>query len=133
MTRFLSLIVCAAAMAAGCGASPTSPEGPLTVTAILQAGQTTSAGGLSVTFVGVTTDSRCPAAAICITSGDATLQFAFSANNRAADGQLQVYHPDKKHTQYEGFTIEVQNLAPYPITFNSIKPEDYRVTIRVSR
>lgn len=92
-----------------------------------------TAGGLTVTFIGVSSDSRCPAAAICITSGEATLQFAFYANSRSANNVLQVYDPDKKRTVYEGFSVEVQTLAPYPITFNSIKPEDYRVTVKVDR
>lgn len=91
------------------------------------------AGGLNLTFIGVTKDSRCPAAALCITSGEATLQFAFSANSRTASQELQLYHPDNRHTDYEGFTIEVETLAPYPITFNSIRPEDYRVTVKVDR
>jgi len=99
----------------------------------MQPGQMSTAGGLTVTFIGVSSDSRCPAAAICITSGEATLQFGFYANSRSGNNALQLYDADKKRTVYEGFSIEVQTLAPYPITFNSIKADDYRVTVKVDR
>lgn len=133
MSRFLSTFVIAAALTASCGGNPTSPETTFPVTATLQPGETTMAGGLSVKFVGVTQDSRCPAAAICIVAGDANLQFELSTSNGSAGQQLQVEHPDNKHTTFQGYSVEVQGLAPYPITFNSIKPEDYRVTVKVDR
>jgi hypothetical protein len=133
MTRSIYALVCAAALAAGCGARPTTPDVVFPVTVTLQPGQSTIAGGLNLKFVGVSNDSRCPAAAICITSGEATLQFALSANSRSDNKDLQLYHPDNRHTTYEGFSVEVEALAPYPITFNSIRAEDYRVTIKIDR
>ena len=133
MMRSLAVLVGTVALAAGCGARPTAPDTSFPVTLTLQPGQTASAGGLNLTFVGVSNDSRCPAAAICITSGEATLQFGFATNTRAASQDLQLYHPDNRRTNYEGFTIEVETLAPYPITFNSIRPADYRVTVKVDR
>jgi hypothetical protein len=133
MLKLLSALVCAALVTIACGSRPTSPETGFPVMATLQPGQTVSTGGLTVKFVGVTNESRCPAAAICITSGDATMQFALSVSSQMATEELKVNHPDERRTQYAGFTVEVETLAPYPITFNSIKPGDYRVTLKIDR
>lgn len=133
MSTKLSTLVCAAAIAAGCGANPNTPETLFPVTLTLQAGQTSMAGGLGVTFVEVTNDWRCPGDAICITAGDAYLKFLFAANNSLADVQLQVDHPQHRRASYRGYSIEVQALTPYPFaSLGKIKPEDYKVTIRVS-
>jgi len=133
MSRNVFAIVLAAGMSFGCGGYSTSPETSFPVTLTMQPGQLSTAGDLAITFIGVSNDSRCPAAAICITSGEATLQFSFYANSRSANNALQVYDAAKRRTVYEGFSIEVQTLAPYPITFNSIKADDYRVTVKVDR
>jgi hypothetical protein len=133
MTRPLVAIGLFALVSAACGGHPTSPDASFPVTLTLQPGQMSSAGDLAVTFLGVSSDSRCPAAAICISSGEATLQFAFYANSRSTNNTLQLYDADKRRINYEGFQVEVQTLAPYPITFNSIRAEDYRVTVRIDR
>ena len=56
-----------------------------------------------------------------------------AANNDLADYQLQVEHPDNRRTTYRGYTMEVQGLEPYPYTVNPIKPEDYKVTVKVTK
>lgn len=133
MMRSLVAVVFSATLAAACGGNSTSPEPSFPVTLTMQPGQMSTAGRLAVTFIGVSSDSRCPAAAICITSGEATLQFSFYANDRSTTNALQLYDADKKRARYEGYVIDVQTLAPYPITFNSIRAEDYRVTVKVDR
>jgi hypothetical protein len=131
MVRSLSTFAVAALLVAGCS-SPAAPVN-FPVSATLQPGQSVSAGSLSVTFIGVTNDSRCPAAAICITSGDATLQFALSTTSKTSTRDLQVWNPETRKTSYEGFSIEVETLAPYPVTFNSIRPDEYRATVKIDR
>lgn len=133
MSKTLNTLALAAALCAGCGANPNSPETTFPATLTLRAGQTSSAGGLGVTFVGVTNDWRCPAAAICISSGDAYLKFVLAANNGLADSQLQVEHPDYRRTTYGGYRLEVQKLEPYPITYGSIKPDEYVATVTITR
>src|SRR3982750_3535618 len=101
MTRSLVTFVLFTAIAASCGGHPTSPDTSFPVTLTLQPGQMSSAGDLAVTFLGVSSDSRCPAAAICISAGEATLQFAFYANSRSANNALQLYDAAKNGITYE--------------------------------
>lgn len=134
MSSKLIAFACATLVASSCAATPTQPDSTVfPVTLSLKAGQTSAAGGLGVTFVGVTNDWRCPINALCISSGDAYLKFVLAANNDLADYQLQVEHPDYRRTTYRGYTLEVQSLEPYPYTVNPIKPEDYKVTVKVTR
>lgn len=133
MLKILSLLACTAVISTGCAANPNNPETTFPVTATLQAGQSQSIGGLNVTFVGVTTDSRCPIDATCISAGDATMQFVLTANRHASVPTLAVDHPTNKRTTYEGYSIEVQSLAPFPAASRPIKPEDYKVTFVVNR
>ena len=133
MLRRLFAFVGAAVLAAACGRNPNQPTASFPVRLTLKTGQTATAGGLGVTFVGVTNDWRCPINALCISAGDAYLKFVLAANNSQADSQLQVEHPDYRRTSFGGYTVEVQALTPYPYTVNPIKPEDYTVTVTVSR
>jgi hypothetical protein len=104
---------------------------PLSTT--LSVGQQATLSGLTVTFVAVTADSRCPIDAICFTAGDATLQFNLSANQRATRVDLQVERTDKSRATHEGYVFGVQALAPYPSASKPLTQADYRATVQVSR
>jgi hypothetical protein len=133
MRHVLSCLVVGAALSFGCDASSSSPSGMLPLTTTLQVGEQTTASGLSVTFAAVKQDSRCPIDAFCVRAGDATLVFDLSANRRAARYDLQVPSPDKGQVTYEGFLIEVQELTPYPSSGKTIRQDEYRATVKISR
>src|SRR5215204_6308122 len=67
LSTFVFTTLLAASIAA-CASSPTAPADPAIVT--MAPGQSTQVGALSVKFVGVTRDTRCPANALCIQAGD---------------------------------------------------------------
>src|ERR671911_379851 len=80
--RKLILALCIGA--AGCSSSSPTGPGPLDAQMTLAPGQSAPIGGstTAVRFIGVTNDSRCPAAAICIWAGDAVAAFQI-ANQRS--------------------------------------------------
>ena len=131
--RALSSLVLGAALSIGCDVNSNAPSGMLPLTTTLQVGQQTTVSTLRVAFAGVSADSRCPIDAICVTAGDATLQFDLSANGRTARYALQVERLDKRQATHEGFSIEVQTLAPLPSTGRTIRQDEYRATVKVSR
>jgi hypothetical protein len=122
-----------AALSIGCDANSSSPSGMLPLTTTLQAGQQTTVSSFRVAFAGVSADSRCPIDAVCVTAGDATLQFDLSANGRSARYAVQVARPDKRQATHEGFSIEVQTLEPRPSTGRTIQRDEYRATVKISR
>jgi hypothetical protein len=117
--RGLLLLVCLFLMT-GCDEAPTSPTSPLDAEFTLAPGEGRRIEGesLTVTFVGVSGDSRCPADAICVWGGSATVEIAV-ASGFASQG-------------YELLTGDVQ-LSPYPFSSRTIAPGEYRATLKVMR
>ena len=131
--RTLSTFVFAtllAASAAACSTSPTAPTEPAIVT--MAPGQSTQVGALSVTFVGVTIDTRCPANAFCIQAGDAYVALETTVLGGKRDFELQILNPTKRSTTHGAYSIELQEVSPYPFG-QPIKPADYRVKLRIAK
>jgi hypothetical protein len=112
--------------------SPTEP-GAVDQTVTLGPGQSASITDTTVTleFEGVTGDNRCPADAMCVLGGSATVkvEVASSSGNRTLTFETGKLEP----VEYGGLTVELTQLAPYPFSASPIKHEDYRATLRVTR
>jgi hypothetical protein len=115
----------------------------------LSVGQTVSLSdaNLSITLLNVVSDERCPSEIECAASGPVTLQLSIlGSNGRVTDETLQSFTdnnglaPDR---DFEGirsavsideFEIRILGVSPYPKDrSDSIKPSEYKVTLKVSR
>jgi hypothetical protein len=135
--RRLSTFVCtsltltlALATTAACTSSPTAP---VNTTFTLAPGQSNTVGILTVKFVGVTIDTRCPINALCIQVGDAYIALEASVPGTHRAFELQLLNPLNRATELRGYTIEAEELSPYPFTLMPTHPDDYRVRLRVYR
>lgn len=112
--------------------SPVDP-GPVDQTVTLAPGQSASITGTTVTltFDGVTGDNRCPADALCVLGGSATVK----VDARSSSGSRSITFETGKlePVEYGGLTVELTQLQPYPFSATPIRSEDYRATLRVSR
>ena len=128
----LSLLLCL--LAAACSSSSPTDPGPIDAQLTLAAGQSAPVGTstTAIRFVGVTSDSRCPAAAICVSAGDAVARFEVGNARGAAPVDLHTTL-DPKRAETGGLAVQLLELSPYPITFHDIQPSEYRATIRVTR
>ena len=115
-----------AVVSAGCD-SPTTPTDPLTVT--LAPGQSADYGPLSVKFIEVTDDSRCPGNALCIQQGDATFAVEAKVGLNTDTYELKINDAAKRSVVHAGFVITASELGPYPFTIDLIPPGDYRLTL----
>ena len=114
-----------------CTSGPASPT-PIDRQLTLAAGESTQvAAGLSMRFVGVPADSRCPGDAICVSAGDATVRLEVSADGGRVERELHT--GSRQPVSHEGATIELVSLDPYPFHTRPIQPADYRATLRVRR
>lgn len=129
LSTFLCTALLAASIAA-CSSSPTAPTDPATVT--MAPGQSTQVGTLSVKFVGVTIDTRCPANAFCIQAGDAYVALEASTLGGRREFELQVLNPTNRSTTHGAYSIELVELSPYPFG-DPIAPGDYRVKLRIAK
>jgi hypothetical protein len=145
------LIVCG--LMAGCSdsASPTGPTGgpgnpsspvPQTVdrtfTLALNQSAAVNDSALQLTFRRVVKDERCGMAALCVAGAvmEAVLEFDVVSRTNGIEirstTQLGTW---TGKTSTGGYNVSLEQLAPYPVgtaASDGIKPEDYRVTLRIT-
>ena len=121
-----------AVLTLSCGGGPSGPTVPLDRAFTLSPGESTHVedAGFSVRFLGVFGDSRCPADAVCILGGDASVRISVTAGRASL---YELHTGDERPVTHDGFTIALVQLDPYPFSAQPIQPEDYRATLRVTR
>jgi hypothetical protein len=122
-----------AGVSLGCAHHPTEPSSlPFGQPFELRSGASAILrDGLTVTFDGVRSDSRCPMDALCVWAGDAIVAVGLS---QPAGGQLErELHTDPSGSQasYLAYVIKLVALAPYPRSDRRIQPDDYVATLTV--
>jgi hypothetical protein len=124
-------LVASLVLAAACQDQPVSPT-PIDRQIVLAPGESTVvAPQVSVRFVTVAGDSRCPGDATCITAGDATVRIDISSG--AEQAQRDLHTATRQPVSYQDLRIELVSLDPYPFHFRPIQPGDYRATLRILR
>ena len=117
----------------GCDDAQTSPTAPVNTEFTLAPGEARRIDGefVTVRFIGVSGDSRCPADAICVLGGSATVEIAVASglSNRSYDLRTG----DMQPVVHEGLTIALVQLMPYPFSARTIAPDEYRATLKVTR
>lgn len=129
------MLVLGCSLLAGCGheSNPNSPSpSPVNQAVTLSPGQTvTINSALSLRFRGVVSDSRCPAAAICITGGEAVLAFDVMVSGNAEVKYELKSEGSGSTLTLASYVIKLETVAPYPIN-EPIPAADYRATVRVT-
>ena len=130
--RSIIAIVCLFAVT-GCFVESAVAPGPVDQTVTLAPGQSASITGTGVTlkFVGVTGDNRCPADAMCVLGGSATVQVEASSSSGSRTVTFET--GDLEPVEYGALRLELTQLQPYPFSATPIEHEDYRATLRVTR
>jgi hypothetical protein len=135
-----SLLVTAIVSLTMACSSPTSPgDGPFQAEVTLSPGQVTAVAStpLRIGFDRVASDSRCPATALCIQSGDALVVLSVSVEGRAgAEVRLRTVGGTtgtEMSAVVAGYELAIAGLRPYPETTTPIPAGDYRVTVRIAR
>lgn len=112
------------------------PEVKLNTEFQLKSGQTASLEPEEITikFLRVTSDSRCPSDVICVWAGQVEVLLNVSVNNKSFDINL-TKGPDESLSKQEidGFTIELIKVDPYPVSTKTIQPSDYVITLVVTK
>ncbi len=89
---------------------------------------------LTVSFVGVKADSRCPSDAHCIWAGDAEVEVRVRRGEEETTVSLHTHGGDRypKEAQAFGHTLSLEAVDPYPKSADKISPEDYVATLKVA-
>jgi hypothetical protein len=133
--RVFTLLGCLLIATACDDTSPTGPAVPLSERFVLAPGGTAAIAkaGISVQFVGVTGDSRCPADAFCIQGGDAIVQVRVLDDGATASYELHTGNKQRAIAAHRDLRIELLDVQPYPFSARPIEASDYRATLVVSR
>ncbi len=112
---------------------PTRPTVHLDSAFSLQVGETVALQGraTSVRFVEVAGDSRCPIDAVCVTGGDAVVTIGVRPRG-SAETRHELHTGDLKPVRLGALTIALLRLEPDPFSSETIPPEEYRATLRVT-
>jgi hypothetical protein len=132
---FVFMAGCMSASQPGTGTTPTS--GSIQVNTAtdfdLKPGQSARVSNtpLTVVFVSVSQDSRCPSDVQCVWAGDGAIKLALQST--AESSQEATLHTtlDPKFVDYSGYRIRVVALAPYPKSGAPISADKYVVTLHV--
>ena len=90
---------------------------------------------LSIDFLEVTEDSRCPEDVECIVAGKVSTLISISANDAVrGDYNLTIgrSEDDSTVTTPNGFTLHLEAVAPHPTTSQPIDRADYIATLFLS-
>lgn len=128
----IAVVIMLATMWAGC--SPSGPTARLDENFILAPGETAkvTSADVSIRFVGVPSDSRCPGDAICIQAGDAIVRVEAVSSTSAAK-TYDLHTANSQPVPHGDVSIALVELAPYPFVSRPTQPGDYRATLRVTR
>jgi hypothetical protein len=131
--RFAVLLI-ALGLTACTGDTATSPGGPVDRRSVLAPGEVAviSEAGITLRFDRVLGDSRCPADAVCIQGGDATVRIVVQSFG-AAPVSYDLHTGGMTPARHRDLTIALETLSPYPFSGRRIQPGDYRATVRVTR
>lgn len=129
----LAAFMACLAVASGCQESPAAPDA-IDRQFVLSPGETETIAEASVSigFERVLSDNRCPADVQCIQAGDAVVEIL--VRGPEDEGHLQLHTTDApRSARYGELTIALVDLRPRPVSTETIRAEDYRATIRVTR
>ena len=131
MSRKTLAVLCALAMTA-CSGNPSDPT-PINQEVVLVPGQSIPAGGgsISLRLLGVPSDSRCPANALCIHPGSARVDVQVTTVFDVRIASFDTH--EKTVVSFGALTLELLELAPYPPNQQPIDPAEYRARLRVTR
>ena len=131
--RIAYLLMSTSLAISACTFGPTGPSIRLDEAFVLEPGETAFLQGRSVRirFVRVTGDSRCPIDAVCVQGGDAIVEIAVRSG-RDAETPHDLHTGDLRPVQHGTLTITLVKLAPDPFSTQTIPPENYRATLRVT-
>ena len=137
------LIIATLIVAAGCttpaqpgtsGGVIPSEQVPLNRQFDLKSGQEAHIQGtpLSVRFLNVSEDSRCPSDVVCVWAGNAVVRLAITSTQASSIDAALNTTLDPKNVTYGGYTIRLIDLKPVPKSGTKIVDADYLATVEVT-
>jgi hypothetical protein len=89
---------------------------------------------LTISFESVVEDSRCPTGVTCIREGDAAVLLRLEKPGSPPSAPtLHTSGPSAGEIVYDGVTIKLVDVKPYPAADRKPRPDEYRVTLLIRK
>lgn len=129
------LVMCGAPRQATARPHPAAPAPAQEIT--LKAGESAGvgAGGFTLVFERVESDSRCPEGARCVWAGDAIVRLAIEERDTSESRTIVRLHTNPRGTRevrHANVRIRLVSLEPRPTLDREIDPAEYRVRLSVA-
>ncbi|MDX1393464.1 MAG: hypothetical protein R3195_03700 [Gemmatimonadota bacterium] len=121
---------------AGCGGGPTTGSTDFAAAPVvveLERGEAATVDGLRIRFETVSEDSRCAVDVVCVWAGNAAVGLELSRDGGPAERVTVNTGVEPLSIVRDGLEIRITELRPDPVSTERIDPEDYRVSLDVSR
>jgi hypothetical protein len=92
-----------------------------------------SSEGITIKFISVNEDSRCPANAICVWEGNARISLQLTDRKSTEVVELNTSTRFATEAKFGGYLIKLVSLLPYPGTKEKIDPSEYVATLRITK
>ncbi|HAL74581.1 MAG TPA: hypothetical protein DCM45_05740 [Clostridiales bacterium] len=128
------LLIGLAAGLSACANQPASASAILNQAFILEPGQTAvlKDEGLSIKFVEIVSDSRCPTGVQCIWAGEVSSLVEINYQNQKKEMVLKVLGSGEGEDLFTDYKITF-SVEPYPEYGKELKAEDYRLHLTISK
>lgn len=87
--------------------------------------------GTTLTFVGLVSDSRCPADAMCIEMGEAVVEFAIAPQGGDAESFEMTFEGETVTLSIGDHDVELAAVWPYPLASQPADAGDYTVEVSI--
>ncbi|HAH36311.1 MAG TPA: hypothetical protein DEQ87_00185 [Algoriphagus sp.] len=91
---------------------------------------------ISITFLELSQDSRCPENVTCVWQGLAQIKLLVSVNGQEKPFDLSTYPPHQgipSEIVFLGYKIALVDLKPYPNTTKKYRIEDYQAYLLIDK
>lgn len=92
----------------------------------------TKTGRVTIKFLELLEDSRCPADVNCVWAGIARIKVQLRKNGKMAEFELNTNQREKTAV-FEGYSVGLESLVPRQTTTSKYSPSAYSATLTVSK
>ena len=89
---------------------------------------------MKITFLNVTSDSRCASDVTCVWQGQAGIEFAVQKGEQVSTVSLSIGGDSSpKESIFNSYLIHLVDLSPYPISTKNIQSDEYAAKINITK
>ena len=89
---------------------------------------------ITITFLNVTSDSRCASDVTCVWQGQAEIELDVKRGEEMSTVSLSIGGDSTpEESIFNSYLIQLVDLSPYPISTKIIQPGDYSATIKITK